>query len=134
MENDWMITPVSTWQDIEEKIPSLTASIAATEHEISTINGVMTRSKNIKLKKLKDKLYFDERMLIWYKKTREERIQQTKIIVDQLLDFGFECPPIQFEPFEYTCEEFCRLLEECRHIANDAYDLYMRGFRCTLFY
>ena len=133
MESNW-IFPNLWWEEVDEEMASLTASIAATEHEISTINGVMTRSKTIRLKTLKDKLYYDERMLIWYKKTREERIQQTKIIVDQLLDFGFECPPIQFEPFEYTCDEFCRLLEECRHIANDAYDLYMRGFRCTLFY
>ena len=104
MENDWMITPVSTWQDIEEKIPSLTASIAAIEHEISTINGVMTRSKSIKLETLKDKLYYDERMLIWYKKTREERIQQTKIIVDQLLDFL---------PLERLLDLFFLELERC---------------------
>ena len=133
MESNW-IFPNLWWEEVDEEMASLTASIAVAKEEISTINGVMTRSKNIKLKKLKDKLYYDERMLIWYKKTREERIQRTKIIVDQLLDFGFAFPPIQFEPFEYTCDEFCRLLEECRHIANDAYDLYMRGFRCTLFY
>ena len=133
MESNW-IFPNLWWEEVDEEMASLTASIAVAKEEISTINGVMTRSKTIRLKTLKDKLYYDERMLIWYKKTREERIQQTKIIVDQLLDFGFECPPIQFEPFEYTCDEFCRLLEECRHIANDAYDLYMRGFRCTLFY
>ena len=120
MENDWMITPVSTWQDIEEKIPSLTASIAAIEHEISTINGVMTRSKSIKLKTLKDKLYQDEEMLEIYKELREDQIHRTKLILDQLRDFGFACPAIQFEPFEYSGEEFSKLLDECQSIADFA--------------
>ena len=134
MENDWVILPVCVWQDIESKIPNLTASIAAAEDEIEAINGVMTRSKRTKLKKLEDQLYYDEKMLEWYRKQRQERIDQTKIIIDQLLDFGFVCPTIQFEPFEYSCEEFCKLLLECQPIADEAHDLRMRGFRCTLFY
>ena len=134
MENDWIILPVSVWQDIESKIPSFTASIEAVIDEIAAINGVMTRSKAIKLKILEDKLYHDESMLKWYKNCREDKIKQTKIILDQLLDFGFACPTIQFEPFEYTCDEFCKLLDECRPIADDAHDLRMQGFRCTLFY
>ena len=94
----------------------------------------MTRSKRTKLKILEDKLDFEETCLGFYTACREVKIEETKIILDQLRDFGFACPTIQFEPFEYTYDEFCKLLHECQSIANDARDLRMSGFRCTLFY
>ena len=134
MENDWNIMPLCVWQDIEGKIESLTASCDMLEVEISKMIGVMTRSKSRRLKDLENKLYNDTRMLAWYKKIRPERIQQTKIIIDQILDFGYACPTIQFEPFEYTCEEFCDLLAQCIPIADKAHHHRMEGFRCTLFH
>ena len=134
MENDWIICPDYVWQDIETSIIRRTNSIASLKSEISKINGVMTRSKSEKLKNLESKLYYDTSMLKWYEETRQQKIDSTKIIIEQLLNFGFVCPPIQFEPFEYSCEEFCQILENLRPIAEKAYDLRMSGFRCTLFY
>ena len=134
MHNQWIICTTPVWKDIETKIESLNDSVIKLESDISKITGVMTRSKRRNLKKLEDKLYYDERMLQWYKETRTEKIQSTKIIIDQLLDFGFVCPAVQLEPFEYSCEEFCQKLESIRPIAEEAYHLRMSGFRCTLFY
>ena len=119
MESNW-IFPNLWWQEVDEDMASLTASIAVAKEEISTINGVMTRSKSIKLKTLKDKLYIDEGMLEIYKELREDQIHRTKLILDQLRDFGFACPAIQFEPFEYSGEEFSKLLDECQSIADFA--------------
>ena len=133
MENDWNLTPVSVWKDIECYIEGLTVSTTILRGEIARISGMMTRSKTSKLEEMKNQLIYEERMLKWYKEQRQQKIKQTKIILDQILDFGFGCPTIQ-SPFEYTSEEFCQLLTTCRPIAEEAYDLRMRGFRCTLFY
>ena len=119
MESNW-IFPNLWWEEVDEEMASLTASIAVAKEEISTINGVMTRSKSIRLKTLKDQLYSDERMLGIYKELREDQIHRTKLILDQLRDFGFACPAIQFEPFEYSGEEFSKLLDECQSIADFA--------------
>ena len=134
MINDWIILTVADWQEFESEISTVTTSIAAVKDEIAAINGVMTRSKRTKLKILEDKLDFEETCLGFYTACREVKIEETKMILDQLRDFGFACPTIQFEPFEYTYDEFCKLLDECQSIANDARDLRMSGFRCTLFY
>ena len=109
MHNQWIICTTPVWKDIETKIESLNDSVIELESDISKITGVMTRSKRKKLKNLESKLYYDERMLKWYKETRNEKIQSTKIIIEQLLDFGFMCPSVQLEPFEYSCEEFCQI-------------------------
>ena len=131
MESNW-IFPNLWWQEVDEDMASLTASIAVAKEEISTINGVMTRSKSIKLKTLKDKLYIDEGMLEIYKELREDQIQRTKLILNQLRDFGFACPVIQFEPFEYSGEEFSKLLDECQSIADFAKGYLMQAIY-TLF-
>ena len=126
--------PASVWIDIETSIEKYTNSIANLKVEISKFSGVMTRSKTLKLRTYQNKLDDHSNRLRWYKQTRQERLNQLKIIIEQLLDNGFVCPSIQFEPFEYSCDEFCNLLRLCTPIANDAWDIRMSGFRCTLFY
>ena len=134
MENDWIICSEFVWEDIEKNIKNRTCSLILIKKEISKITGVMTRSKNKKLIELTRKLEDEQSWLDWYEKTRNDRIESTKAIINQLLDFGFGCPTIQFQPFEYNIDEFCTILEQLRPIAETAYDLRMRGFRCTLFY
>lgn len=133
MENDWIITPVSVWQEVECRIEWLTASTSTLQREISRIKGPITRSKTKRLNIYENQLAFDLKRLQWYTEERERIINRTKIILDQLLDFGCGCPTIEL-PFTYTSAEFCKLLTYCRPIAEQAYDLRMSGVRCSLFY